>query len=175
MRDLWYEIIALERTLVFMSNSSQKKKKPQQQTSGSKAAYEAQKQQKAAAKSQTKSQSQPQHKKRGIWLTIALAWALFDSVLSLILLLSYRKQTVEPDAPWLLAGAILVTGVGVGSVIAMWFWKRWGLYLYVATVLASVGLGLMVFPSLFTAFHALIPLLILAAALSVDQKLALFE
>jgi cation transport ATPase len=156
-----------------MSNSSQKKKKSQQQTSGSKAAYEAQKQQKAAAKSQAKPQTQ--HKKRGTWLTIALAWALFDSVLSLILLLSYRKQTIEPDAPWLLAGAILVTGVGVGSVIAMWFWKRWGLYLYVATVLASVGLGLIVFPSLFTAFHALIPLLILAAALSVDQKLALFE
>lgn len=155
-----------------MSKSSQKKKS-QQQTSGSKAAYEAQKQQQAAAKSQPKSKPQP--KKRGAWLTIALAFALFDSVLSLILLLSYRKQTVEPDAPWLLAGAILVAGVGIGSVIAMWFWERWGLYLYVATVLASVGLGLMVFPSLFTAFHALIPLLILAGALSIDKKLPLFE
>lgn len=153
-----------------MSNSSQKQKS-QSQTPGSKAAYEAQKQQKAAAKSQTK----PQHKKRGTWLTVALAIALFDSLLSLILLLTYRKETVEPNAPWLLAGAILVAALGVGGAIAMWFWKRWGIYLYVVSVLGSVGLGLVVFPSLFTAFHALIPLLILAAALSVDQKLALFE
>lgn len=119
--------------------------------------------------------AQPKHKTRGTLLTIALAFILVDSVLAAVLLMTYRKTTIDPSAPWLLAAAGLIAVVGVAAAVGLWFWKKWALVLYVATVLASIGVGLIVFPSLLVAFHALIPVLILGAALSVDKKLPLFE
>lgn len=133
----------------------------------------------SANKSQTgKAQSgkaQAKHKPRGTLLTIALAFILIDSILAAVLLLAYRKDTIDPTAPWLLTAAGLVALLGVAAAVGLWFWKKWALVLYIVTVLASIGLGLIVFPSLLVAFHALIPVLILGAALSVDKKLPLFE
>ena len=50
-----------------------------------------------------------------------------------------------------------------------------GLYLYVAATLASIGFGLVVYPSMLAAFHAIIPLGILAYILSAQDKLKLFD
>ena len=57
----------------------------------------------------------------------------------------------------------------------MWFWKKWGLYLFVAATLASIGFGLVVYPSMLAAFHAIIPLGILGWILTSQKKLPLFE
>ncbi len=119
--------------------------------------------------------AQPKQKIRGTLLTIALAFILIDSVLAAVLLMTYRKTTIDPSVPWLLAAAGLIAVLGVAAAVGLWFWKKWALVLYVVTVLASIGVGLIVFPSLLVAFHALIPVLILGAALSVDKKLPLFE
>jgi hypothetical protein len=46
---------------------------------------------------------------------------------------------------------------------------------FLASVAGSVVLGMFVYPSMVMAFHALVPVLVLSAALSMDKKLPLFE
>ena len=50
-----------------------------------------------------------------------------------------------------------------------------GVDLFVAATLASIGFGLVVYPSMVAAFHAIIPLGILAYILQGQDKLKLFE
>ncbi len=75
----------------------------------------------------------------------------------------------------MIAAALAVGLVGVAGVVLMWLWKRLGIYLFLASVAGSIALGLVVYPSQFAAFHAMIPLLVLGAALSRDNKMPLFE
>ncbi len=118
--------------------------------------------------------TQPKSKTRGTWLTVALAFILIDAIIGAVIAVAFMKQD-DPNTPLLITAAGLVALLGVAAAVGLWFWKKWALVLYVVTILASVGIGLMVVPSLFMAFHAVIPLLILGAALSVDKKLPLFE
>ncbi|QLQ05215.1 MAG: hypothetical protein HZY76_03270 [Anaerolineae bacterium] len=107
-------------------------------------------------------------------MTVALAFILIDAIIGAVIAVAFMKQD-DPNMPLLITAAGLVALLGVAAAVGLWFWKKWALVLYVVTILASVGIGLMVVPSLFMAFHAVIPLLILGAALSVDKKLPLFE
>ena len=90
-------------------------------------------------------------------LIIIVIHAIFTAVL----LISYHKNPgVAREVLW--AGAFLVALLEIASAVVMWFWKKWGLYLFVAATLASIGFGLVVYPSMLAAFHAIIPLGILA-------------
>jgi len=44
--------------------------------------------------------------------------------------------------------------------VAMWYWKRWGLYLYVAASLALAGVVLLKTISLMMMFGALLPMIV---------------
>jgi hypothetical protein len=120
--------------------------------------------------------TQPKHKTRGTLLTIALAFILVDAIVGAVLAAAFLQQD-NPNTPLLLTAASLVALLGVAAAVGLWFWKKWALLLYIVTVLASIGIGLVVVPSasFYIAFHALIPVLILGAAMSVDKKLPLFE
>lgn len=128
-----------------------------------------------AVSSSNPGKRQPVAKQRGTWLTVALVVVTLGAVLDAVLPLIYRRNTVEITTPWLIGGAILVGLVGLAGVVLMWLWKRWGIYLFVASAFGAAALGFMVYPSQFVAIHAFIPVLILGAALSADKKLPLFE
>ena len=132
-------------------------------------------QSKGSSKGSGSAKGQPVVKKRGTFLTVALALMTIDAIISAVLPFVYHKNTVDITQPWLIAAALAVGLVGVAGVVLMWFWKRLGIYLFLASVAGSIAVGLVVYPSPFAAFHALIPLLILGAALSRDNKMPLFE
>jgi len=116
--------------------------------------------------------------KRGSWLTGALALMTVDAVVSAVLPFFYHKATVnmtDMAHPWFMVSAIVVGLLGLAGVILMWYWKRLGIYLFLASVAGSIVLGMLVFPSQLAAFHAMIPLLVLGAALSHDKQLPLFK
>jgi hypothetical protein len=118
--------------------------------------------------------AQPAPKVRGGWLTAMLIIIAIHAVFTAVLLISYHKDPgVTREVLW--AGAILVALLEIASAVVMWFWKKWGLYLYVAATLASIGFGLVIYPSMLVAFHAIIPLGILAYILQAQNKLKLFE
>lgn len=119
--------------------------------------------------------SQPASKQRSTVLTVVLALVTIGAVFDAILPLLYRRETYEITHPIVLGGAIVVGLLGVAGVVGLWLWKRWGLYLFVASVVGSIAVGLVIYPVIWSAFHALIPLLILGYGLSRDNTLAKLE
>lgn len=172
-------------------SASQRKAAPRQYTpqqptsttsqSASKSSKSGQQQSKSnkSGQSQAKSgkgmQQKAARKHRGPWLTVALVLVTIGAIVDAVVPFLYRKNTIEITNPYLIGGALLVGVVGLTGAIAMWFWKQWGIYLFVASVFGSMVLGLMVYPSMFAAFHAFIPLLILGAAFSVEKSLPMFD
>lgn len=118
---------------------------------------------------------QPAAKQRSTVWTIVLALVTVGAVIDAVIPLLYRRETYEINHPIVLGGAILVGLLGLAGVVGLWLWKRWGLYLFVASVIGSIGVGLVVYPSMVVAFHALIPLLILGYGLSRDNTMARLE
>lgn len=119
--------------------------------------------------------SQPVSRQRTTMLTIVLALVSIGAVIDAVVPLLYRKTTYEITHPIVLGGAILVGLLGIAGVVGLWMWKRWGLYLFVASVAGSIAVGLVVYPVLWAAFHAIIPLLILGYGLARDNALAKFD
>ena len=118
---------------------------------------------------------QPASKRRSTLLTIVLALVSLGAVLDAIVPLLYRRTTYDISHPLVLGGAIVVGLLGIAGVVGLWLWKRWGLYLFVASVVGSIAVGLMIYPSMVAAFHAVIPLLILGYGLAKDNAVAHFE
>lgn len=118
---------------------------------------------------------QPASKHRSTVLTVVLVLVTIGAVFDAILPLLYRRETYEITHPIVLGGAIVVGLLGVAGVVGLWLWKRWGLYLFVASVVGSIAVGLVIYPVIWSAFHALIPLLILGYGLSRDNTLAKLE
>jgi hypothetical protein len=117
----------------------------------------------------------PPKKVRGGWLTAALIFIAVHAVFTAVLLLLYRKQPIPMQAPVLWASAVLIALAEIGGAAAMWFWKRWGLYLFIAATLAGIVVGFLVYPTQLAAFHGIIPILILSYILQRQNKLRLME
>ncbi len=158
-----------------MSKSSAKRRKASAQTSPRQSTKE---QAGAPSKGRAKAPAKANPKAakhRGPWLTGALALMTAGAVVSAVLPFYYHKNTVDIQHPGFIAAAMAVGLLGLAGVILMWLWKRVGIYAFLASVAGSIVVGMFVYPSMVMAFHAIVPLLILSAALSVDRKLPLFE
>lgn len=116
----------------------------------------------------------PVKKERGGWMIAMLVFILLSAILTAVLLLIYRKDP-GPIKPWLWGAAFVISLAEIGAAVAIWFWKKWGLYLYGVAVLAGIGVGLMVYPSMLVAFHGILPLALLGYVLTYQKKMALFE
>ncbi len=112
-------------------------------------------------------------KQRGGWLTAALIVIIVHGIFNTAALLTLRKNDYLNIPLWLYGAAVLVGLITIGSAVALWYWKRWGLYLYVAATFASMALGFVVFPSIMAAFYNIIPLGILALIMTSQRKMQL--
>jgi hypothetical protein len=116
-------------------------------------------------------------KERGGWLTAMLIIIIIHGLFNIAALITLRKTANPLDLAsvpaWLWAGAILDGLLTIASGVALWYWKRWGLYLYVVATFASIVLGLMVFGNILVSFYNIIPLGILALILQSQRKMQL--
>ncbi len=145
-------------------------KSPQSNGKSAQAAYKSRQAARQAAK------QAPARKVHGPWLTALLVWIGLDGLLSLVLLFAYRQQIDAVRYPWLMGAAVLVALATIGSAVALWFWKRWGLYLFLAATAGSIALGLIALwptPAMVVAFHAIIPLALLGYVLNYQKKMPL--
>jgi Na+/proline symporter len=118
----------------------------------------------------------PPKKVRGGWLTGALIFIAVHAAITAVLLLVFRQQSSGIQLPVLWASAVLIALAEIGGAVAMWFWKRWGLYLFIAAILAGIVVGFLAFPTTpYVAFHGIIPVLILGYILQRQNKLRLLE
>jgi hypothetical protein len=112
-------------------------------------------------------------KEHGGWLTAAIVIMVVHGLFSTFALLSMRKTEYNQIPPWLYGTAILVGLATVVSAIALWYWKRWGLYLYVVATAASMAVGLIVFATGYAAIYNVIPLAVLGYILQGQHKMQL--
>lgn len=108
---------------------------------------------------------------RGGWLTAAIAIMAIHGVFNTLALLLMRKSEYYNPPPWLWALAFGVGIATVASAVALWYWKRWGLYLYLAASVASIVVGVVAFPTFGIAFYNLIPVAILGWILNSQKKM----
>jgi hypothetical protein len=91
--------------------------------------------------------------------------------------LAYVSQNPEyADNRSLIVTSLIVAAfLQVFGVIGLWFWKKWGLYLYIAVVFIQMAAHMVLTTSVFVGFYDAIPLLITGYILNYKKLLQYFD
>ena len=109
-------------------------------------------------------------KHRSTLLTVALVIVILHGIL-----MAAMYWTVLPDAQRTLGNIALLGMFGAAAAtvvagVAMWFWKRWGIYLYgVASVVEAV-IALLASGSIFLLFGALLPAIVVLYIVMAEKE-----
>lgn len=116
-----------------------------------------------------------QQKERGGWLSAWLILIMIHGVIATLLVLDALKQQYAPSKPLIMASLIFISIAAVIAAIAIWYWKKWGLYLYAIAIVVGMATHLVMTGSLLILFYDIIPPVILAYLLNVHNKWRYFE
>lgn len=110
-------------------------------------------------------------KTRKPYLTAALALILVVNIVFTILLFNEKRVLgmAFADVPWYAWVMILTNVINVVAAGALWYWKKWGLYLYIASAAASTLIMLLA-GMIGVGFSALAPAAIIAYLISLNWK-----
>jgi len=85
-----------------------------------------------------RSQKKPVRKERGFWLTLALVLMVVTGLVAAYFYNAAKDPSVE--RVWILSAMVIANLLDVAAAVGIWFWKKWGLYVYaVASILALVA------------------------------------
>mgnify|MGYP001290674392 CR=1 FL=1 len=99
-------------------------------------------------------------KRRNTLLTIALVIVLLHGILMTAIFWTVRpdvERNLGNVAVWIM---LLSSVADVVAAIAMWYWKRWGIYLYGVAAIGAAIVAVMASGDLFLLFGALLPAII---------------
>ena len=85
-----------------------------------------------------------QKKEHGFWLSFFLVVIVLISMLAIAVYYSIKHGPDVINNPVILSLAILASVGKLVSAFGIWFWKKWGLYLYVGSVAASMIAGFLI-------------------------------
>jgi hypothetical protein len=112
-------------------------------------------------------------KQRGVALTIILALIFVHALAATVFAYNSLNATYKQTG-WALSVLALVALADIVAAIAMWYWKRWGIYLYAIASVAAMAVHVMFTGSMMVAIGDLIPLGILGYVISLQSKQELF-
>ena len=116
------------------------------------------------------------HKKeRGTLLTVLLVIALIRNTLGAIAIYLLRSNPEESTSTVMLSLLVILAIADVVAVVAMWYWKRWGFYLFLISSAGSGAVGLLMTGLFYMVFPALLPPIILGYIIRLQNKWADFE
>jgi hypothetical protein len=100
----------------------------------------------------------PVHKERGFWLTAALVVMVLTGIVAAIF---YYAAKTPPDVnrTWILTAMVVANLLDVIAAVGIWFWKKWGLYVYVAATIIALIAGL-VTVGMWASFYLVLPAVI---------------
>ena len=98
---------------------------------------------------------------RGFWLSLVLILIMIHSIFSIWFVYNAQQDPSATSAPWLIGALVLVAIAKFFAAIAIWNWKKWGLYLFAVSVVVSVILGLILTGWWLIVFNEVLPLAIL--------------
>ncbi len=103
-----------------------------------------------------------QSRERGLWLSIWLILIMLHSIVAAVIIYITANQPDAPATfPWYISALVLAVIAKLIGAIAIWNWRKWGLYLYAAGVFVSIVVGLMLTGLLSFVFVYILPLAIL--------------
>ena len=138
----------------------------------------ANKKQSKTAKQASKSKGtakQHARQERGGWLSFILALILLHSIFATVMAFSYRKAAYSGSTSWVLPVLTLCSIAGIIAAIGMWYWKKWGIYLYAAISVVQAVVHILLTGSTLVVFYDLIPVAILGYVITLQSKSDLFE
>jgi len=108
-------------------------------------------------------------------------WAIWLVLLGLhgvgAILLAYTSLGAEyaQNRNLIITSLVIAAVLQVVSVIGMWFWKTWGLYLYVAVTFIQMAAHMVLTATVWVGFYDAIPLLITGYILNYKKLLKNFS
>lgn len=116
---------------------------------------------KASTKPGTKASSKQKVVKHehGAVLTTALVIMALHGIVAAI---AYNSMSTAPEVnrPWIISLMVLHSLLDIVAAVAIYYWKQWGLYLYVASMIIAMVAGL-VSVGFMSVFYIAFPLVIL--------------
>lgn len=123
------------------------------------------------AKTYGKNQETAVHKERKWYLSLAILLVLLSGLF--FTFWAFNEKRIMglsfAEVPWW-AWAIVVTNIAdVVAAVALWYWKKWGLWVYMVSVITRTVL-LLVAGAFGTGFASMLPFFIVGYAVSLNNK-----
>jgi hypothetical protein len=112
--------------------------------------------------------TQKSNKPRGILLSIALIIMAIHGIIGTVIYYAIRTQDVL-ERPWIITLMIIHSLLNILAAVAIWYWKKWGLYVYTVSTGISIVAGL-VSIGMWSVFYMIFPFVILGWLLRTKWK-----
>ena len=113
-----------------------------------------------SSKDNRKKTQHPPRKIRGTWLTIALVVIVLHGLAAAIFYAVARTDTTYLDKTWALSLMAVHFLANVVAAVGIWYWKKWGVYVYAGSAILAVVVGLLTV-GIWSLFYMVLPLVIL--------------
>ena len=114
-------------------------------------------------------------KNRGTLLSILIILILLHAIGATVLAYVTLKDEYAESISWVLPVLTLVSLADIVAAIGMWFWKKWGIYLYAITRVIATAVHIVLTGSTLVVFYDLLPVAILGFVINLQSKQDLFE
>jgi hypothetical protein len=115
---------------------------------------------KSSKNNQKKIQKTPR-KTRGTWLTIALVVIVLHGLIAAIYYAAAKVDSAYMARPWLISLMVVHFLANVVAAIGIWYWKKWGVYIYIGSTILAVIVGLITTGlGMYSIFYFALPLVI---------------
>lgn len=104
--------------------------------------------------------SRQKPKVRGTVLTILLVVMALHGIVAGYLYYSLRVEGAYLDRPWILSLMAIHFLANVVAAVGIWYWKKWALYVYGASTVLALVVGLISI-GIWSVFYMILPLAIL--------------
>ena len=115
------------------------------------------------------------HREKGAVLDTVYVLIMIHSLIAIYLGYTQLKPSYTNSATWIVPLLAIASVLSLVGAIGMWNWKKWGLYLYVASQLLQIVAHLVMTGSIWVIFYDAFPLLVLGYIFSMQNKLRFFE
>jgi hypothetical protein len=123
-------------------------------------------------KNQKQKESKPQ---RGTGWTIWLVLLMIHGIGAVLLVNSTLNQEYSNNRPLILASLAVAAVLQIISVIGLWTWKKWGLYMFIAVAFIQMAAHIVLTATFWVAFYDAIPLMITGYLINLNHRIKYFN
>jgi len=112
------------------------------------------------SKKKRSTKAKNQKKERGFWLTLFLVIMALHGIFAAYFYYTVRVGEPSLDRPWILSLMVIHSLANILAAVGIWYWKKWALYVYAASTVLGLVVGLLSIGA-WSTFYMVLPLAIL--------------